>query len=319
MANQIFINYEMCLENMVNLTKSINKLNINNDLIDNISIHEYEEFINNILYSYENILNNTTNSLKSIKKHNKKYNKNKNILIDKIDKLLVDIHGISNIIDNKVFIIPNTSITDIDNYYNHNQYKLFSNNFINIEDNLDLIDYNIFINHKDLQYDTIILPKKQSVNLGFDNFYDLPVYKYLSSNIPLNVIVYIEELKSVIIKIGNNKKYKYINSSISRVSNNDENDNKRSIICNNNLVKYNKKCINGKDCSYYHDPIIGFADIAHSERQFSHNPLIYNCPNFKDGKYIKDNVKNKLGRWFKFISNIIFLYFIGNGAQFGLI
>jgi hypothetical protein len=291
MSNQLFIKYQVCIENIKNLNKSINEININNELINNIEINEYEGLINNILYLYKNILDNTTSSIKSIKKQNKKFIKNKNKLIEKIDNLLVDINNVSTIIDNKLFIIPNKTITDIDNYYNHNQYKLFDNSFINDENNLELIDYNIFINEKIHQYDTLILPKRQYIDLGFENLYELPVYKYLSSNIPLNIVVYIEELKSVIIKIGNEKKYKYINSSIGRISNNNENDNKRSIICNNNLVKYNKKCINGKDCSYYHDPIIGFADIAHTDRQFSHNPLIYNCPNFKDGKYIKENVK----------------------------
>ena len=58
-----------------------------------------------------------------------------------------------------------------------------------------------------------------------------------------------------------------------------------------NIKSLNKKCPNGKDCRYYHDIIIGYEDNSHFNRQFSYNPIIYNCITSKDGFYVKENTK----------------------------
>jgi len=297
MVNQI-LNYHK------NILESLNSIN---DVINNTNYTEYELSINNNIYeslsnnflkTYNSILDNIIESLKNIKKQNKKYTKYKNTIINKFDTLLINIDKLNINIDNSNFIIENETITNINTINNNYEYKIFNTLFLNNNNNLDIIDNNDilknFLNNNIINndYEQITIPKKQLVNIGFENYYELPVYSYLSINIPLNIIVFIDEIKSVVIKVGNSKKFKYINATIGRVPENvAEKNNQRSIICNNNLVKYNKKCISGKNCTYYHDPIIGFADIAHYERQYSHNPLIYNCSNFKDGKYIKENVK----------------------------
>lgn len=293
MSNQILMYHNKILD----ILDNINNIIINTEYTDyelSINNNKYEQLNNNYLKIYESILDNANNIVKTIKKQNKKYTKYKNNFIKQFDDLLIDIDKIHTNIDNSNIIIKNNTITEIDNLYNNYQYKIFNTTFLNDSDNLDIIDDKTIITsiNKKKEYDTIILPKKQLVNIGYDNYYELPVFNYLSNSIPLNTIVYVEEIKSVIIKVGNQNKFKYINATIGRVPENTiDKNNQRSIICNNNIIKYNKKCINGHKCTYYHDPIIGFSDIAHYERQYSHNPLIYNCSNFKDGKYIKENVK----------------------------
>jgi len=68
-------------------------------------------------------------------------------------------------------------------------------------------------------------------------------------------------------------------------------NNDRSILCNNNIKSLNKKCQNGIDCKYYHDIILGYEDNYHKDRQFSYNPIIYNCVSFKDGLQVKENIQ----------------------------
>ena len=106
------------------------------------------------------------------------------------------------------------------------------------------------------------------------------------------MIVYVKEINQIVIKIGNEKKFQYINSKLYKTYNiANKTDNGRSILCNNNIKKLNKKCLNGINCKYYHDIILGYKDNFHNNRQFSCNPIIYNCVNFKDGEYVKENIK----------------------------
>lgn len=168
------------------------------------------------------------------------------------------------------------------------------NNFINDDDSIDpLITYN---NNNFLGY--------KKVNIGFNNYYNLHSYQYLRSDLPLNLLIYVKELDQVIIKLGINNKFKYINSKLYKVYNTFDNqlDHKtnninnfydyryNSILCNNNIKELNKKCYT-ENCKYYHDYILGYTDNYHKTRYFSSNPIVYNCPTFKDGSQIKENKK----------------------------
>ena len=186
------------------------------------------------------------------------------------------------ILENNIFLKSNT-------YLNSN----IINNNVNLEIvSIDSIIDSI-INTTDCEYNNIYdKAPYEYVNIGFDNMYKLHIYDSLKCNIPFNLLVYIKSIDQVVIKIGNEHKYKYINSKLYRtydVKNKINND--RSILCNNNIKELNKKCINGKDCKYYHDIILGYDDNYHQNRQFSYNPIIYNCISFKDGFYVKENIK----------------------------
>jgi len=181
-------------------------------------------------------------------------------------------------------------------YTKHNT-NLNSNIIIN-NINLELSDIDdLMINHidsintNDYKYNINKIPYDY-VNIGFDNMYKLHIFDTLNCDIPFNLLVYIKSIDQVVIKIGNEHKFKYINSKLYRtydVKNKINND--RSILCNNNIKELNKKCANGRDCKYYHDIILGYNDNYHNNRQFSYNPIIYNCITFKDGFYVKENVK----------------------------
>jgi len=167
--------------------------------------------------------------------------------------------------------------------------------------NLDILDISLSnisellnissINNK-YQDDIFNNTKKENINIGFNNIYRLHTYNNIDDKIPFNLLVYIKEIDQVVIKIGNDKKYQFINSKLYKTYNIKNNiDNGKSILCNNNIKKLNKKCQNGNNCKYYHDIILGYPDNAHKVRQFSCNPIIYNCANFKDGTYVKENIK----------------------------
>ncbi len=186
--------------------------------------------------------------------------------------------------------------TDIINSYDQlkqtqKNNKIISNiKNINIHINLDLEDIHSLFIPKNKTINNI---NYQYIDVGYGNMYKLNVYNTINDDIPLNLLVYIKQLDQIVIKVGNDKKYKFINSRLYRVYNpRNKIDNDRSIICNNNIKKFNKKCQNGIKCKYYHDPIIGYEDNYHQTRQFSSNPIIYNCIDFKDGSKVKENVKN---------------------------
>ena len=180
--------------------------------------------------------------------------------------------------------------------YNMSSYIINNNNNLNIYDIPEIIEtithstnsnksstYNSQSSHK-IPY--------EYVNIGFNNMYKLHIYESLEDDIPFNLLVFVKKIDQVVMKIGNDHKYKYINSKIYRtydIKNKINND--RSILCNNNIKSLNKKCQNGINCKYYHDIIIGYDDNFHSDRQFSYNPIIYNCITFKDGLYVKENIK----------------------------
>lgn len=134
------------------------------------------------------------------------------------------------------------------------------------------------------------------VDLGYGNYYNMKTIKNKEDikDIEYNTLFFVENLKQVIIKIGNpfNNTFKVINTQICKVYNSSKYniDNSRSIICNNNIKEKGLKC-NILNCNYYHDPFLGYEDNYHTNRQYSNNPIVYNNPNFKNGEDIKDNIK----------------------------
>ena len=110
-----------------------------------------------------------------------------------------------------------------------------------------------------------------------------------------NTLIYARDLQQVIIKIGNpfNKlNYRIINTKLCKVYSSSKYsvNNTKSIICNNNIKEKGTKC-SAYNCNYYHDPILGYRDNFHKERQYSNNPIVYNSPNFKSGDAVKENIK----------------------------
>jgi hypothetical protein len=80
-------------------------------------------------------------------------------------------------------------------------------------------------------------------------------------------------------------------SNLSNLTTTGKLHNFRSIICNNNLQSKRRRCQN-RQCSYYHDPILGYRDNAHTDRQFPNNPMVARCHSFKSGDSVKKNVQS---------------------------
>lgn len=249
-----------CINNIYLINKLIIKIKDVIDLTKN-----KQEYINNRIKNIENLLYNKNIEILSLYNAlSKKEEKNINY-IPLLKKL--------------TFNINKKNICNLD-LYPLDEIDLSINNIID-----PLINYN-----KDSNY---IGFKK--IHIGFNHYYDLHSYHYLNSNLPLNLLLYIQELDQVIIKVGNNKNYKYINSKLYKVYDSQNityfNENKfNSILCNNNIKELNKKCYTD-NCKYYHDYILGYSDNYHKTRYFSSNPIVFNCPSFKDGSKLKDNIK----------------------------
>jgi len=279
------------------LKQLINKIiytnNFNNNNIDHIFL-----LLFNFLFLFKLLLNFFYNIINNYKDDIKKYNINILCIINDVDNFhynLIDKYSSLNKIYKNI-----TYQKIIDNYINNTNYvnnKILNHNNIKDNINLELIDINILINfryEKMDNLDTIVNNKipYEYVNIGFNNIYKLHIYNNLNEDIPFNELVYVKNIDQVVIKVGNENKYKYINSKLYRTYDiKNKNNNDRSILCNNNIKLLNKKCQNGKDCRYYHDVIIGYEDNAHTNRQFSYNPIIYNCMTFKDGFYVQENTK----------------------------
>lgn len=259
----------------------LNKLLINLNSIIDTYINNKKKYINKIKDIEQSISNINDNIISS-------YNK---ISIKKDYSLQINLisnHINYNIINNKNIINP--SLNDLNNLNDshdiNNNLELYSLSNIEslINDNINYLKYykkdDNFIDYK-------------HINIGFGNYYKLHCYKYLKKTLPFNLLMHIQELDQVVIKIGDDSNYKYINSKLFKVYTlkNDNLINNKSILCNNNIKELNKKCYI-ENCKYYHDYIIGYKDNYHKDRQFSSNPIVYNCSNFKDGSKIKDNIKN---------------------------
>lgn len=258
--NEDFINFTFTfIFNIIILLKKL--INLLDNSINKLDIYKlnYENKITDILEEIDTVDNNIIKLYnKTIEKKNKKIYTN-NLFNNEI-------------LDYDKNTINNLDIDSLDDLFNNNNTINKQNTIV--LDNENYIDYNY-------------------VNIGFNNLYKLHIFKKISKNIPFNLLVYILEINQVVIKIGDEKNFKFINSKIYKTYDVKTNsDNSRSILCNNNIKDLNKKC-NNYNCNYYHDYILGYKDNSHLDRQFSNNPIVFNSPNFKDGSKISEN-KNKV-------------------------
>jgi hypothetical protein len=285
--NHIFIE-------LILILKNINVYNFNN--LENIIKYILLLCINNV-YLLQKLLNNIYILINL-------YLTEKHIYINKLQKIELSLNDINtNIINmyNKLSIkkINKLKIKLITNI----NYTNYINNLVNIKQNLDIYelkDLDQLINNIILYSDDIKIYKKdnnfidyKNINIGFGNYYKLHCYKYLNKDLPFNLLIYVQEVDQVLIKIGNHNNFQYINSKLYKIYNikNEKNIlNSKSILCNNNIKVLNKKCYL-ENCRYYHDYILGYKDNYHKDRQFSSNPIVFNCSDFKDGSKIKENLQ----------------------------
>ena len=266
---------------------SFNNLNI-------YSIQKNEEFINLTFIFIFNIIILLKKLINILEITIKKHNLYKNQYTEKIDKLILDI----NIYDNDILNLYNNfnknKKIEINNNYTKLNFNINENNVknLNLSNINDLIDNIENCNISLIEFNKNNYIKYDYVDLGFNNFYKLHIFNKLDETIPFNLLVYIIELDQIVIKVGDEKKYRFINSKLYKTYDiKINNDNSRSILCNNNIKELNKKC-NNYNCSYYHDYILGYKENCHLDRQFSNNPIVFNSHDFKDGSKIKENAKN---------------------------
>lgn len=257
-----------CINNIYLLNKLHKTIN---SRLNNYIIHK-KQYLNKI-QDIENSLHNLNSNI--IKSYNDISIKSK----EKIEFNLIKNVEYNKEINNIEFTNQNSN--DNSNLELYNLYDI--DNLLTINNNSDYYKfYKNDDNFIDYKY----------INIGYGNYYKLNCYKYLKENLPFNILIYIQELDQIVIKIGDGDHYKYINSKLYKVYNpkNEKNINNKSIICNNNIKELNKKCYI-ENCKYYHDYIIGYKDNYHKDRQFSSNPIVFNCSDFKDGSKIKENLK----------------------------
>jgi len=269
---------------------SLNNINIYN-------IYKNEEIINiififllNVLYLIKKLLIQLEEFIIKHQLYKKKYNEKIENILNDIDINNQQISKIYNEFTNNLESKNNKNIHINNNInLNYDKNKTINLNLISINELLETIDNS---NISMLEFDKNNYVKYDYVDLGFNNLYKLHIFKNINENIPFNLLVYIIEIDQIVIKVGDNKKYRFINSKIYKTYDIKlNNDNSRSILCNNNIKELNKKC-NNYNCSYYHDYILGYQDNYHLDRQFSNNPIVFNCSNFKDGSKINENAKN---------------------------
>lgn len=266
---------------------SFNNINI-------YSIQKNEEFINLTFVFIFNIIILLKKLINVLEITIKKHNLYKTQYTDKINKLIIDIDIYDNNILNLYNNFNKNKKIEINKNYNKLNFNITENNLINLDlHNIDeLIDNIDNCNMSLIEFNKNNYIKYDYVDLGFNNFYKMHTFNKLNETIPFNLLVYIIELDQIVIKVGDEKKYRFINSKIYKTYDiKINNDNSRSILCNNNIKELNKKC-NNYNCSYYHDYILGYKENCHFDRQFSNNPIVFNSPNFKDGSKIKENAKN---------------------------
>jgi hypothetical protein len=151
-------------------------------------------------------------------------------------------------------------------------------------------------NKNHIQYFNLNELSLEKIDIGFNNIYQIHTISHINDDnihkIPFDLLIYDKAIKQIIIKVGNSNNFKIINSRLYHVYNQSRSsvDNSRSILCNNNLKSKNLIC--SKDnCRYYHDPYLGYKYNYHSDRQFSNNPVVYECSNFKSGEFVKKNTQ----------------------------
>lgn len=187
----------------------------------------------------------------------------------------------------------------------------------NIPNNLDVIDNGIidnfinYISEKDkyskrhIQSSDLDELSLEKIDIGFDNIYQMHTISHINDEIvhkiPFDLLIFDKSVKQVVIKLGDCNNFKIVNSKLYHVYNQSRSsiDNSRSILCNNNLKSKNLIC--SKDnCRYYHDPFLGYKYNYHKDRQFSNNPVVYDCNNFKSGEFVKKNTQ--IVQWYEAIN-----------------
>lgn len=284
--------------------------NINNNNNNFIYIHDVITYLllfcmNNI-YLLQKLHKNIQYIIKQYIYNKQKYlNKLKNIEIS-LNNINIDIIKSYNEISIKkqeeLNISLKQNIIYIHDKIDNNLYNSEKNNNLNLY-SLNDIEQLLISNSNYLKFykkDDNFIDYKY-INLGYSNYYKINCYKYLKDTLPFNLLMYIQELDQIVIKLGEENNFKYINSKLYKVYNskNEKTINNKSILCNNNIKDLNKKCY-VENCKYYHDYIIGYKDNYHKDRQFSSNPIVYNCIDFKDGSKVKENIKNI--EWFDAIN-----------------
>jgi len=311
-AKMIFKAFKTVILQIKNTNKS--KLNMNIDEIFAMTCHIMFLFKSLLHFFYILLENNQTNQAQYNLNivyiynyldttHNKLINKYNDFVSIKLSSSSISYSDLLLNASNAVQYISNNELPT------HNQKSIITKTNLDIYE-LDELVNNTFThtNVENISKPITLEIPYENVNIGFNNFYKLHIYKSLDSDIPLNMLVYVKDIDQVVIKVGNKNNYKFINSKLYRtydiknkITNtiyqrdanikNEVRNNDRSILCNNNIKSQNKKCQNGVNCKYYHDIILGYEDNFHSTRQFSSNPIIYNCINFKDGYYVNENIK----------------------------
>lgn len=267
--------------NIINVFLSITTF-IENSNADDDSVREILLIFFHFMFLLKKLCN-------SVNEHINKFIKYRVEYATQLDNILNELVVIDqNTIEkyNSIFYQDN-KITHTDIVNSYEKHRTTNKKLYNVKSNtnLELEDiHTLLFTDKNTNSDYI--------DIGYGNMYKLNIYNSIHDDIPLNLLVYIKQLDQVVMKVGNEKKYQFVNSKLYKVYNpRNKIDNDRSIICNNNIKKLNKKCQNGVRCRYYHDPIIGYEDNYHINRQFSSNPIIYNCIDFKDGARVKENIK----------------------------
>lgn len=270
-----------------------NKLNIYSDSeVNNIFM-----LLFNIFLLLDSILQFFYCEIEKYHKNNEKNNKNTKIMLNSLN---TNHYNLLKLYNNQYDIKEKyTYLKLLENVSNYKSKTYINNNINFIKDNIEIYDIEDLLNSPTIELNSTCNAEVHKnkiqyeyVDIGFNNMYKLHIYNDLEDNIPFNLLVYVKKIDQVVIKVGNDNSYKFINSKLYRtydIKNKINND--RSILCNNNIKALNKKCQNGIECKYYHDIILGYEDNYHSDRQFSFNPIIYNCVSFKDGPYVKENTK----------------------------
>lgn len=270
-----------------------NKLNIYSDSeVNNIFM-----LLFNIFLLLDSILQFFYCEIEKYHKNNEKNNKNTKIMLNSLN---TNHYNLLKLYNNQYDIKEKyTYLKLLENVSNYKSKTYINNNINFIKDNIEIYDIEDLLNSPTIELNSTCNAEVHKnkiqyeyVDIGFNNMYKLHIYNDLEDNIPFNLLVYVKKIDQVVIKVGNDNSYKFINSKLYRtydIKNKINND--RSILCNNNIKALNKKCQNGIECKYYHDIILGYEDNYHFDRQFSFNPIIYNCVSFKDGPYVKENTK----------------------------
>lgn len=269
--------------------------NIFNFLNQYIEAHIHDDkiiILFSIIFNISFKLKILLNSIIMMIQNNKVYRKLYQIQVDKIINE-INIYPIYDINDQISYLYRSKNNIKY-TYSNQSLRSLQSINLqivnINNKSNLSIDSIDTLINIK--LNDLIPKTNIENVDIGFGNKYKLQSFNNINENIPFNTLVFVKNIKQVVMKVGDLNNFKFINSKLYKVySAKNKLNNERSIICNNNIKRYNKKC-NNVDCLYFHDPILGYEDNYHSSRQFSNNPIVYNNSNFKSGDLVPTNIKN---------------------------